>query len=97
MKTIYIDADFKCYLEDAEGRTAIETSVFDDIAPAVIEGYRYVPDGQSWTREDGTVFTGEMVAPWKDSRELEALQRDYERQKLAEYESALKTLGVQTE
>ena len=94
---IYLDADFKCYLEDAEGRTAIETSIFDNFAPGVVIGYRYVPEGQSWTRDDGTVFTGEMVAPWKDSRELEEIQREYEKQKLAEYKSALKTLGVQTE
>ena len=40
-------------------------------------------------REDGTEFAGEMVTPWKPWRELDAAQRDYEREQLAAYEKAL--------
>lgn len=32
---------------------------------AYIEGYRYVPDGEVWTRSDGVAFRGLMVAPAK--------------------------------
>lgn len=75
---IYIDSDFKCHTESGEGRTAVETEAFDGKCPAYIEGYRYVPAGESWTREDGTVFAGEMVAPWLDSRALMLAQEQYE-------------------
>lgn len=78
MKTIYIDADFKCHLTDDGTMTAIETDFFDDKCDAFIEGYRFVPSGKSWVREDGKVFHGEMVTPWKDYRELIAAQRQYE-------------------
>lgn len=96
MKTIYIDSDFKCYVSTAEGRTPIETDAFDGKCDAYIEGYRFIPSGQTWTRADGAVFTGEMIAPWKPWAELDAAQREYEREQYqtvaaqnTEYEAAL--------
>ena len=87
---IYVDADFKCHTSDPDGLyTAVETDFFDGKCDAYIEGYRFVPDGETWTRTDGVVFGGEMVAPWKDWRELDAAQREYEREQLAAYEQAL--------
>lgn len=83
MKTIYIDSDFKCYTTSGEGLTAIETDAFDGKCDAYIEGYRFIPSGQTWTREDGVVFTGEMIAPWKPWAELDAAQREYEREQYA--------------
>ena len=83
MKTIYIDSDFKCYVSTAEGRTPIETDAFDGKCDAYIEGYRFIPSGQTWTRADGAVFTGEMIAPWKPWAELDAAQREYEREQYA--------------
>jgi len=32
------------------------------------------------SRADGVVFTGEMIAPWKPWAELDAAQREYERE-----------------
>lgn len=93
-RTIYIDADYKCHASDDGTMTAVETDVFDGKCTAFLEGYRYVPPGTVWTREDGVSFAGEMVAPWKPFEDLEAAQRDYERQRLTEYAEALKTLGV---
>lgn len=87
---IYIDSDFKCYTTSGDGLTAVETTVFDGKCAAYIEGYRYVPDGSTWMREDGTVFTGEMVTPWKPWEELDAVQREYERE---QYNSLLAQLS----
>ena len=56
MRTIYIDSDFKCHLTDGEGLTAVETKFFDGKCDAFIEGYRFVPAGESWTNEDGETF-----------------------------------------
>ena len=53
-----------------------------------------MPDGAVWEKEDGSVFCGEMIAPWKDYSELERAQMAHERKLLAEYAEALKVLGV---
>ena len=74
--------------------TAVETDFFDGKCDAFVEGYRFVPSGESWTRSDGVVFYGEMIAPWKPYSELDAAQREYDRQLLAEYAKALQTVGV---
>ena len=92
MKKIYLDADWKCHICDDGTMTAVETAAFDGKCNTYIEGYRFVPAGKTWVREDGTVFTGEMVAPWKPWDELEEAQREYERQLVAEYEAALQEI-----
>ena len=92
--TIYIDKDFKCYTAEADGLRAVETDAFNGKCPEYIEGYRFVPAGETWTRADGVEFQGEMIAPWKPFAELDAAQRAYEQQLLAEYAAALQTVGV---
>ena len=89
--TIYIDSDFKCYTSNAEGRTAVETDVFNGKCQEFIEGMRFVPSGETWVRSDGVEFVGEMISPWKDSRQLEMAQLRYE---LDDTKSALAVLGV---
>ena len=86
---VYIDSDFKCHTTPSEGYTAIETDFFDGKSPDYIEGFRYVPDGMSWTREDGTVFTGEMMSAWTPWEELDAVQRAYERTRNEELTAAM--------
>ena len=76
--TIYIDNDYKCHISPADGLTAIETDAFDGKCRQYIEGYRFVPAGESWEREDGEVFTGEMVAPWRPYEMLAEFQAIYE-------------------
>ena len=94
--TIYIDSDYKCHTSPGEGQTAIETDAFDGKCSQYIEGYRFVPAGQSWTREDGQVFHGEMTAPWRDSTILEEFQAIYDAElaKQADMAAALDVLGV---
>lgn len=99
--TIYIDSDYKCHLTDDGTMTAVETDAFDGFCDTFIEGSRFVPAGESWTREDGQIFTGEMRSPWVDSSILEAAQREYEREQLAalraqnaDMAAALAVLGV---
>lgn len=94
MKTIYIDSEFKCHVTDDGTMTPIETDFFDGKCDTLIEGYRFVPNGESWTREDGIVFHGEMIAPWKDFSELDAAQRQYEQEQSAVNIEALKIMGV---
>jgi hypothetical protein len=90
---VYIDSEFKCHTTNPDGAfRGVETSFFEGKCQTFSEGYRYIPYGESWTREDGVVFTGEMIAPWKPYSELDAAQRQYEREKLADAENALAIL-----
>ena len=89
MRTIYIDSDFKCHVANDGTMTAFETDFFDGKCDAYVEGYRVIPDGETWTRSDGVEFHGEMISPWKDYAELDNAQREYERQLLAEYKAVL--------
>lgn len=86
--TIYIDSDYKCYVSASDGRRAIETNDFNGKCPEWIESYRFVPEGEMWTREDGEVFTN-MVAPWKDLGEAYAAQTAYVTAQNVQYEAAL--------
>ena len=94
MNTIYIDSEFRCHITNDGTMTAVETAFFDGKCAELIEGYRFVPEGAEWHREDGSVFYGEMISPWKDFSELERAQMAHERKLLAEYAEALKVLGV---
>ena len=98
--TIYIDSDYKCHTSPADGLTAVETDAFDGKCRQYIEGYRFVPAGCTWVREDGVEFTGEMISPWRDYSILAELQSVYDEQQqtINEYEAALseieQALGV---
>lgn len=90
MKT-YIDNDYKCHVSPAEDRREFDVPFFDGKCPEFIEGYRYVPKDETWIREDGAEFQGEMISPWKPYTELYIAQLEYE---LADADAALTELGV---
>lgn len=94
--TIYIDSDYKCYVSAAEGRRAVETDAFNGKRTEWIESFRFVPEGDTWTREDGEVFTN-MVAPWKDLSEAYAAQVAYVTAEVEDMRAALDLLGVTNE
>ena len=75
---IYIDNNYKCHVSNDGTMREFDVPFFDGKCPAFIDGYRYVPEGETWQREDGELFTGEMTAPAEDSRILEAYQKQYE-------------------
>ena len=94
---VYIDKDYKCHTQPAEGTTAVEVPFFDGKCKRFVEGYRFVPDGETWIREDGVEFKGEMIAPFIDYALLAAYQEQYE-EMLAEQmdmKSALEVLEVE--
>lgn len=96
---IYIDSECRCHTTNPEGifrEVVLSESAkafFANKGTTFIEGYRLKPEGETWVREDGEVFSGgEMITPWKDYNELDAAQRQYEREKLADAENALAIL-----
>ena len=80
MKKIYIDTDYVCHTANPDGTfREVGTDAFDGKCDSFIEGYRYVPEGETWTRSDGVEFEGEMVAPAVDYEPLGIAQAQYER------------------
>ena len=71
---IYIDSEYKCHVSQGEGMTAVDTEFFDGKCRRFIEGYRFVPAGETWIREDGQAFAGGMISPWRDYEILSELQ-----------------------
>lgn len=76
---VYIDNEFKCHLNNDGTMKEIETNFFDNKCKAFIEGYRFVPAGDYWEREDGMIFNGEMIAPWRDYSILAEFQAQYDK------------------
>lgn len=75
---IYIDKEYKCYPRDDGTLREIDVKFFDDKCKVFIEGYRYIPNGETWIRKDGIEFDGEMISPWKPYDQLALAQEAYE-------------------
>lgn len=84
--TIYIDGDFLCHTTDGDGRRAFDVEFFDGKCAAFVEGYRYVPAGETWTRSDGVEFSGEMISAATDYSRLAAAQGGYDERDAAAVE-----------
>ena len=87
---LYLDGEYRCHTLPADGLREAETGFFDGKCASYTEGFRFVPPGESWTRADGTVFQGEMIAPAEDLRMLEKLQAQHE----ADEQAHLAELGA---
>ena len=92
---IYVDSEYCLHVTNPEG-SFIEvilsekaSAFFNGKCDTFIEGYRFIPYGESWTRKDGVVFHGEMIVPWKPYSELDEAQVQYEFERIAEYSSVL--------
>ena len=94
MRTIYIDSEFKCHIANDGNMTAIETDFFDNKCDTFVEGYRFVPFENTWTRSDGVVFNGEMISPWKNYYELDNAQREHEEELLKQYKAEIAELDA---
>lgn len=90
---IFIDNDYKCHVSNDGTMREFAVPFFEGKCDTFVEGYRYVPPGETWTRDDVEVFRGEMIAPWKSYAELEKAQLEYEaQQKAIETENRIKAL-----
>ena len=91
---IYVNPiTFECHTTNLDGTfLEYEDRFFDNKCASFIEAHRCVPSGYTWKRDDGEIFTGEMITPFKDRSEYEDEQREYERVLLADAENALAIL-----
>lgn len=89
---IYIDNQYHCHVSNDGTMRQVEKNLFDGHCTEYVEGYVYVPPGETWTREDGEVFDGEMIAPWKPWLDLDDAQREYERELINQLSAENETL-----
>lgn len=95
MRTLYYDSEFKCHTTNPDGIfQEFETEFFDGKCDTFVGGYVFIPDDETWTREDGKTFAGRRIFPWKDYSELDAAQREHEKQMLADYKAACERMGI---
>lgn len=93
-ETIYIDpVSFYAQRRPDDSMIACDTSVFIGKCDEFVEGYIFVPDGYEVQIGD-SVYPGELLTPWKNYDELDSIQRQYEREQLADMKAALELLGV---
>lgn len=79
---VYVDSKGKCHATNQDGTfRAVYDPMFEGKCQAFIEGFCY-DDSKGYVQ----------IYPWKDLDELEAAQREYEREKLADAENALAIL-----
>lgn len=81
MRTIYIDSNYRCHPVNDGTMTAVETDFFDGKCDTFVEGYCYD------IRNDCV-----QIYPVKPFSELDAAQREYEKERLADMENALAIL-----
>ncbi len=77
--TVYIDELGHCHTDNADGRQAVEDEFFDGRAPDAIEGYMCTLG----------VNKERMISPWQPWEQLDAAQREYEREQYEDMRAAL--------
>ena len=80
-ETIYVDSLYHCHRTNDGTMTVVETDFFIGKCDVFVEGYCY-------DTSKGYV----QIYPWKPDTELEAIQRAYEQERLADAENALAIL-----
>ena len=93
---IYLDNDYRCHLTNDGTMREIDTDAFDGKCKMFIEGFRYIPEGETWKRPDGVEFPGLMAAPFDDYTILRKAQEQYEEDlaQMEDMQNALAILGV---
>lgn len=90
---IYIDSDYKCHVSNPDGvYRSFDVPFFNLKCPEFIEGYRYIPKGETWVDGNGVDNKGEAIFSWKPWEELDKAQEVYERILVAEYDRAFREI-----
>lgn len=95
----YLDGQGMAHARQNEAGTLLPwedaAGFFAGKCPAFTEGYRVVPEGQTWTREDGEVFSGQMIAPAAEPGLLLAAQAQADAETVAQLDAAVVELTYQ--
>lgn len=75
---VYLDEDFHCHIQNSKTMLKVESSFFDEKCKLFIESWQYIPEGYSWTRDDGLIITGPTYICIDNSSVIYVLQTQYE-------------------
>lgn len=80
--TIFIDSDCKCHVSNPNGtyKKVEAPELFKGKCPTYIEGWRFIPAGETWRDSAGKVFHGEALTALRDTALLDEFQRQYQAQ-----------------
>lgn len=94
--TYYLDSDFRLHLENDGTMQQWEDveGFFDGMPGSFVEGYRVVPEGQTWVRNDGRTFGGLMITPAVPMNQFMMTALKEAADESADKEAALALLGV---
>lgn len=96
---IYLDEDYRAHAEQDAGTTRMpwgdSGGFFAGKCDSFIEGYRVIPNDETWTREDGIAFSGLMITPAVNPAVLQAAQAEADRQTIADLDTAVVDLTYQ--
>lgn len=95
--TFYIDDDYKIHLTNPDNtyeEVSYDGDFFDDKCNEFIEGFRFVPEGRTWTRWDQEEFPGIMIAPHTNIIYLDQAQARYIKEQLDDAVAAFSLLGI---
>ena len=96
---IYLDEDYRAHAEQDAGTTRMpwedSGGFFAGKCDSFIEGYRVIPDGETWIRDDGRPFSGLMISPIVNPVELQADQAEYDLQTVAALDAEVVELTYQ--
>lgn len=90
MKTIYLDSDYMCHLENADGRTEVQTDAFDGVVDGAIPYYRYIPQGKEYVNTKGRTIHGLFI----QATDSDAINRITTQSIINDMTNALAVLGV---
>ena len=94
--TIYLDAEFRCHTAKEDGMVEVTAPEnFAGMCDKAIECMRYVPEGMTYKKADGTLIHGEFIQCF-DSVAAMAYQEQYDEMKsdMEDMREALNLLGV---
>ncbi|MFH1511975.1 MAG: hypothetical protein ABIG45_01340 [Bacillota bacterium] len=96
---LYLDDEYKAHAQQNEAGTltpwADADGFFAGKCAAFIAGYRVVPEGETWTREDGAEFAGLMITPVENPAILQAAQAEADGQTIADLDAEVVELTYQ--
>lgn len=90
MKTIYLDNNYMCHLENDGTMQEVQTDIFDGTANAAIPFYRYIPAGTEWVDAKGRFFHGLFI----QATDSNAIDRANQQALIDDMQTALYILGV---
>lgn len=96
---IYLDDQYQAHAEQDAETTRMPLEDIDGFfagkCDAFIEGYRVIPEGETWTRADGVIFMGPMISPIVDPIVLQSAQAEADNQTIIDLDAAVIDLTYQ--